>query len=320
MRDSEELQRQAEKVISFDEYSSNKIIKLKEFIISKFPLLVLILGIILISFYFIFDYVSFIVNNTNLVLSDYFSGFFSCCIDCIIPVYLIVLGFKIRKSAKRNDKDVEPFDSLNPYIKKKKKTTLDYIFSFARVFKIVYIIYAVLFILSSISMINIEILTDVYESFYEQPLTEQMIYQYQMMGYNFLICGGIYALISIAFNRSNKIFFKEIIFDEENKYVDMVILSSFLFALGVIFATGLILNYAGITNPICKLSFVKINNQFDVVDVLYIINILLLIGFTTLSGIMNLKIRDILMNNFGKTNKVKESKPVYTVTIDDLKD
>lgn len=314
----EELQIQANKIISFNEFTSKKVIALKKLISSKLGLVFLISTICLVTFTFILEVGSMLIingiNATNLI-----DSLFSSAIDIGLPIYFIVLAFIINKLTKSKENEVVPFDSLMPNPQTKKKGFLNRLFSFTRIIFIYFIILGIFSILSSISSINIELVLDVYEEMLGAPLTPQDIIEFKMLGLNSLINGVFYILVGVALNKSSKVFFKQIIFEDDDRYIDFIILSIFLFIFGAIYLVGAIIGTSGIMNPMYKVSIMKsINTSFSLIDVFGLLQNISLVFTLIYLGILTLKVRKLLIESKGQDLSKENSRPIYTVNIDNL--
>ena len=191
----EELNNQVNRMLSFKENESNKVIALKKHFTS-YKFIGLIISLIFYSIIiFAYTLTSNIFTLTSIDASNITSIVFSSLVELIFPLYFAYYLYKIYKLSKNND-----VNDANP-----KKSLLNNIFILRRILKVILIIASVFLVFDGISYIGISNL------YYSNPekfnamitqygltLDEKAVLTMKELGYQFIIYGCLIALLTFS--------------------------------------------------------------------------------------------------------------------------
>lgn len=306
----EELNNQVNRMLSFKENESNKVIALKKHFTS-YKFIGLIISLIFYSIIiFAYTITSNIFTLTSIDASNITSIVFSSLVELIFPLYFAYYLYKIYKLSKSND-----LNDANP-----KKSLLNNIFILRRILKVILIIASVFLIFDGISYIGI---SNLYYSNPEQfntmitqyglTLDEKAVLTMRELGYQFIIYGCLIALLAFSSLRCFKKFFLIIFNDKiEDTLLDAYLTISFVIIYGLLHIVGSILGMCGITNYLGGTGTNNLTlNILDIVDSLALGTIMGFIAYNIF------EIIKILKNNEGSANPLSNDKDIYTINIDE---
>lgn len=306
----DELNNQVNRMLSFKENESNKVISLKKHFTS-YKFIGLIISLIFYSIIiFAYTITSNIFTLTSIDVSNIISIVLSSLVELIFPLYFAYCLYKIYKLSKINDiNDVDP-----------KKSLLNNIFILRRILKVILIIASVLLIIDGISYVGI---SNLYYSNREQfnsmitqyglTLDEKAVIIMKELGYQFIIYGCLVALLTFSSLRCFKKFFLIIFNDKiEDTLLDAYLTIGFVIVYGLLHVVGSILGMCGITNYLGGTGTNNLTlNILDIVDSLALGTIMGFIAYNIF------EIIKILKNNEGSANPLSNDKDIYTINIDE---
>lgn len=306
----EELNNQVNRMLSFKENESNKVIALKKHFTS-YKFIGLIISLIFYSIViFAYTIVSNIFSLTSITASSITSIVFSSIIELVFPLYFAYYLYKIYKLSKIND-----VNNVDP-----KKSLLNNIFILRRILKVILIIASVFLVIDGISYIGMSNL------YYSNPekfntmmaqsgitIDEKSILIMKELGYQFIIYGCLVALLTFSSLRCFKKFFLIVFNDKiEDTLLDAYLTIGFVIVYGLLHVLGSILGICGINNYLGGTGTNNLTlNILDIVDSLSLATIMGFIAFNIFSIIQ------ILKNNDGSVNPLSNDKEIYTINIDE---
>ncbi len=306
----EELNNQVNRMLSFKENESNKVIALKKHFTS-YKFIGLIISLIFYSIIiFAYTITSNIFTLTSIDASNITSIVLSSLVELIFPLYFAYYLYKIYKLSKNND-----VNDANP-----KKSLLNNIFILRRILKVILIIASVFLIFDGISYIGI---SNLYYSNPEQfntmitqyglTLDEKAVLTMKELGYQFIIYGCLIALLTFSSLRCFKKFFLIIFNDKiEDTLLDAYLTIGFVIVYGLLHIVGSTLGMCGITNYLGGTGTNNLTlNILDIVDSLALGTIMGFIAYNIF------EIIKILKNNEGSANPLSNDKDIYTINIDE---
>ncbi len=307
----DELNNQVNKMMSFKENESNKIIALKKLFTSH-KFIELIIGLIIYSLTtFAYTLLANLLSleSITITVANVTEIVFSSVIGVAVPLIFICYLMNIYKLSKITD-----LNDINP-----KNSLLNNLFTLRRILKVLLILVSVIYVLDGIFYLsavrtiqsNPEIITKYQEMGIN--LTNENIKMFQELGYEFIIYGCIISLLTYGCLKAYKIFFLTIFNDRLDRKPFEAYISVFLIGLfGLCHFVGSLLGIFGISNPLGGTgSNSLVLNIFDLVNSVAILAVSIFICNILLS------IVKILKEIKGSCNPLDNDKTVYTINMDD---
>ena len=304
----EELNNQVNKMMSFKENESNKVIAIKK-LFTSYKFIGLIISLIIYSLTsFAYTLIANIWSLQTITPSNVTEIVLSGILGLVIPLYFVYFLFRIHKISKIID-----LNDINP-----KNSLLNNLFTLRRILKVILIIVAVVYIFDGIFYLSI---TSLYNSNPEAVskytelglnLNEKTIKMFQEMGYGYIIYGCILSLLAYAILKAYKIFYLSIFNDKlESKPIEAYISIGLLILFGLCHFVGSLIGTLGISNPLGGTGTSDL--MLNIID---LVNSVVILVTTCSISIIIFSIVKILKEINGSSNPIDDDKNVYTVNLD----